>query len=211
MVRFPPGKSGGLIEARQPRGTPPSCARSFPPVNSGGLIEADRIWRPVASAPGVSAGEFRRLVEARMAHGSARSRRVISFGRRNPGASLKHVAIQAEHPLIVSLFPPVETGDPIEAGCRRRQPGGRRGVPAVPPAPSLTSGPLATPSGPLLRSSTARLSNSFDMCSGVTGRAVRPPYSVRYPRCLNEAITLQRCVGCDVITVKCGRGVVLCS
>lgn len=67
------------------------------------------------------------------------------------------------------------------------------------------------PPGPLLRSSTARMSISLDTCSGPTGRAVRPSFSALKPRCLNEAITLQRCVACHLTTIKCGRGVVVCS
>ena len=57
-VRFPPGKSGGLIEAISADAgvSPPSG--EFPPGKSGGLIEASAL--PARSRPPVTLG-FRRV------------------------------------------------------------------------------------------------------------------------------------------------------
>ena len=61
---FPPGKSGGLIEAENPPGVLPMLPPRFPPGKSGGLIEA-----------------FFNAINA--------SLRIASFRRVNPAASLK--------------------------------------------------------------------------------------------------------------------------
>ena len=50
MPQFPPGKSGGLIEARISAAPSLKIAAMFPPGKSGGLIEARRRrWRTIAS------------------------------------------------------------------------------------------------------------------------------------------------------------------
>ena len=43
--RFPPGKSGGLIEAQGDQAAVRLLAEGFPPGKSGGLIEAVYGWR----------------------------------------------------------------------------------------------------------------------------------------------------------------------
>ena len=67
---FPPGKSGGLIEASVPIEIETVSVAEFPPGKSGGLIEA-------SSSP------------------PCRSRARSSFRRVNPAASLKPPCAQA--------------------------------------------------------------------------------------------------------------------
>ena len=86
---FPPGNSGGLIEARTSRQRSPAPHRQFPPGNSGGLIEA---MRPNKERWGT--GSFRRVIPAaslkrlRRATGCRATPR--GFRRVIPAASLKH-------------------------------------------------------------------------------------------------------------------------
>ena len=73
LVPFPPGKSGGLIEALSYRSRVRlGLARWFPPGKSGGLIEAFPTWE--VSAGGII-GEILRIQSG--------------FRRVNPAASLK--------------------------------------------------------------------------------------------------------------------------
>ena len=57
FILFPPGKSGGLIEARERQEIEAGSPREFPPGKSGGLIEAPGgLLHPIDSHPEVSAG-----------------------------------------------------------------------------------------------------------------------------------------------------------
>ena len=88
---FPPGKSGGLIEAPQV-GVRGRVAVVFPPGKSGGLIEA-------------SADDATPL-----------ALRDIGFRRVNPAASLKHLV--SGRVVRCVPFPPGKSGGLIEAPCR---------------------------------------------------------------------------------------------
>ena len=92
---FPPGKSGGLIEAPiAHRKVIQSTAGAFPPGKSGGLIEARyhashrRALLSGAFPPGKSGGLIEAHFDARRCKLVQRLRR-SSFRRVNPAASLK--------------------------------------------------------------------------------------------------------------------------
>ena len=125
---FPPGKSGGLIEAcHRGRGEP--AYGKFPPGKSGGLIEASS---PMNSAV-VTGCRFRRVnPAASLKRGDGRAladRADKRFRRVNPAASLKHPHhVQVDQARIE--FPPGKSGGLIEARRRRWRTGPRRNVSA---------------------------------------------------------------------------------
>ena len=104
---FPPGKSGGLIEAMLITCTGFSNPYRFPPGKSGGLIEAAYPAREGLSSyrtvfpPGKSGG----LIEATVT-GTCGSQTTPGFRRVNPAASLKRYS--RAHP--PQRMPPVSAG-----------------------------------------------------------------------------------------------------
>ena len=95
-ARFPPGKSGGLIEAdRVVNAASPS--KVFPPGKSGGLIEAGLPVDDQAGRSKFPPGKSGGLIEALTLPARPASRSGC-FRRVNPAASLKQgVAKTAQH------------------------------------------------------------------------------------------------------------------
>ena len=114
---FPPGKSGGLIEARSRSATVAMAAKVFPPGKSGGLIEARRIGRISNLAftfpPGKSGG----LIEAQI-DSQDNIWLTTRFRGVNPAASLKQGAFFGGQIGGVGEFPPAKSGGLIEATSR---------------------------------------------------------------------------------------------
>ena len=136
---FPPGKSGGLIEAAS-RLLGPGVGRLFPPGKSGGLIEAQRCgcaslrtWRPFP--PGKSGG----LIEAWLVS-DYEDEYGPGFRRVNPAASLKPSAKNPGSLSSAPRFPPGKSGGLIEAPSRRYGHLPSRGFRRVNPAASLKPG-----------------------------------------------------------------------
>ena len=101
---FPPGKSGGLIEASRIHPDVPTSSRRFPPGKSGGLIEAS--WQGYSR--GAVHHGFRRVnPAASLKRGSTRREIALvytGFRRVNPAASLKLAPVPQEalHAAVVS-------------------------------------------------------------------------------------------------------------
>ena len=91
-LKFPPGKSGGLIEAGLDRALALPAQQTFPPGKSGGLIEASHPHSATVTARTFPPGKSGGLIEATGA-GSVGAAGSARFRRVNPAASLKPFAI----------------------------------------------------------------------------------------------------------------------
>ena len=117
---FPPGKSGGLIEAYRHQFRRPRDRHLFPPGKSGGLIEARRSTSPSRRCR----SRFRRANPAASLKpelAPAEEPASLRFRRVNPAASLKQPCPPTTCPPF-SLFPPGKSGGLIEARLRRQRP-----------------------------------------------------------------------------------------